>query len=104
MPSSNILPHHYKINELDIVLDLYTVGDCLGVAGTELGTVGLAICADDLGSSMAVGHVLARMGAQLLLSGERSSSACPSPSTWAGTPILTAVKIARVAPSGEPVG
>jgi hypothetical protein len=37
------------------------------------------------------------------LSGERVSSACPSPPTWSGAPILTAVKIARAAPSGEPV-
>jgi hypothetical protein len=38
--NSNILPHHLKINELDIALDLYPVGDRLGVAETELGTPG----------------------------------------------------------------
>jgi predicted amidohydrolase len=72
-PSGEILLHHRKVNELDIALDLYAVGDRLGVAGTELGTLALAICADNFGSSLAVGHVLARMGAQVIL----------SPSAWA---------------------
>jgi hypothetical protein len=49
------------------------LGDRLGVVESELGTLGPAICADDFGSSMAVGHVLARMGAQVVL----------SPSAWA---------------------
>jgi predicted amidohydrolase len=72
-PTGGLLLHHRKINELDIALDLYTVGDRLGVAETELGAVGLAICADNFSDSLAVGHVLARMGAQLIL----------SPSAWA---------------------
>jgi predicted amidohydrolase len=67
-PTGDVLLHHRKINELDIVLDLYSVGDRLGVAKTELGTVGLATCADNFSDSLAVGHVLARMGAQLILS------------------------------------
>lgn len=74
-PSGEILLHHRKINELDIGLDLYSVGDRLGVAETELGTLGLDICADNFESSLAIGHVLARMGAQVLL----------SPSAWAVT-------------------
>jgi predicted amidohydrolase len=72
-PSGRIVLHHRKINELDIALDLYAVGDRLGVAQTELGTLGLAICADNFGSSLAISHVLARMGAQVIL----------SPSAWA---------------------
>src|SRR5262249_50874429 len=68
-----LLLHHRKINELDIALALYAIGDRLGVAEPELGTIGLAICADNFGSSLAIGHVLARMGAQLIL----------SPSAWA---------------------
>jgi predicted amidohydrolase len=72
-PSGRILLHHRKINELDIGLDLYSVGDRLGVVETELGTLGLAICADNFGSSLAISHVLARMGAQVIL----------SPSAWA---------------------
>jgi predicted amidohydrolase len=72
-PTGELLLHHRKINELDIALDLYAVGDRLGVAETELGTVGLAICADNFSDSLAIGHVLARMGAQVIL----------SPSAWA---------------------
>jgi predicted amidohydrolase len=72
-PQGDILLHHRKINELDIALDMYSVGDRLGVAQTELGVLGLNICADNFGSSLAIGHVLARMGAQVIL----------SPSAWA---------------------
>jgi predicted amidohydrolase len=72
-PAGELLLHHRKVNELDIALDLYSVGDRLGVAETELGTIGLAVCADNFGSTLAIGHVLARMGAQLIL----------SPSAWA---------------------
>ncbi len=72
-PEGRILLHHRKINELDIALDMYSIGDRLGVVETELGAIGLATCADNFGSSLAIGHVLARMGAQLIL----------SPSAWA---------------------
>jgi predicted amidohydrolase len=72
-PSGDILLHHRKINELDICLDLYSVGDRLGVAQTNLGTIGLDICADNFGNSLAVGHVVCRMGAQIIV----------SPSAWA---------------------
>lgn len=72
-PTGELLLHHRKINELDIGLDLYSVGDRLGVVETELGTIGLSICADNFGSSLAIAHVLARMGAQLIL----------APSAWA---------------------
>jgi predicted amidohydrolase len=72
-PGGDLLLHHRKINELDIALDLYSIGDRLGVIETELGTLGLNICADNFGSSLAISHVLARMGAQIIL----------SPSAWA---------------------
>ena len=68
-----VLLVHRKINELDIAHDLYAIGDCLRVAHTELGTLAISICADNFPNSLAIGHVLARMGAQLLL----------SPSAWA---------------------
>lgn len=67
-PFGELLLHHRKINELDIALDLYSVGDRLGVAETEFATIGLAICADNFSDSLAIGHVLARMGAQIILS------------------------------------
>jgi len=72
-PRGKILLVHRKINELDIAHDLYAIGDRLAVAHTELGTLGISICADNFPNSLAIGHVLARMGAQLLL----------SPSAWA---------------------
>ncbi len=68
-----ILLVHRKINELDIAHDLYSIGDRLAVAHTELGVLALSICADNFSNSLAIGHVLARMGAQVLL----------SPSAWA---------------------
>jgi predicted amidohydrolase len=72
-PRGQILLVHRKINELSIAHDLYSIGDRLGVAHTDLGTLGIGICADNFPNSLAIGHVLARMGAQLLL----------SPSAWA---------------------
>src|SRR5262245_1753070 len=72
-PDGGLLLHHRKINELDIALDLYSVGDRIGVARTEIGTFGLNVCADNFSNSLAISHVLCRMGAQLLL----------SPSAWA---------------------
>jgi predicted amidohydrolase len=72
-PDGEALIHHRKINELDIGLELYSVGDRLGVVDTELGRLGIAICADNYWDSRAVGHVLCRMGAQVIL----------SPSAWA---------------------
>lgn len=72
-PRGRILLHYRKINELDIAHDLYAVGDRLGAAETELGVLGLNICADNFADSLAIGHVLARMGAHVIL----------SPSAWA---------------------
>ena len=72
-PAGEILGLHRKINELDIAHDLYAIGDRLSVAQTELGTIGINICADNFGSSQALAHAQARMGAQIIL----------SPSAWA---------------------
>jgi predicted amidohydrolase len=72
-PQGEIRLLHRKINELDIAHDLYATGDRLGVAATELGVIGVNICADNAPDSLAIGHVLARMGAQIIL----------SPSAWA---------------------
>jgi predicted amidohydrolase len=67
-PSGDVLLKHRKINELSIAHDLYSIGDRLGVVHTPIGTLALAICADNFPSSLALGHALARMGAQLILS------------------------------------
>jgi predicted amidohydrolase len=72
-PQGEILCKHRKINELDIAHDLYATGDSLKVVDTPLGTIGVNICADNFPNSLAIGHTLARMGAQILL----------SPSAWA---------------------
>ena len=72
-PDGHLLLHHRKINELDIALDLYSVGDRLGVVDTEIGRLALSICADNFSNSLAIAHVLCRMGAQVIL----------SPSAWA---------------------
>jgi predicted amidohydrolase len=72
-PAGRALLHYRKINELAIGLELYSVGDRLGVVETELGVIGLNICADNFDDSAANGHMLARMGAQLIV----------SPSSWA---------------------
>jgi predicted amidohydrolase len=64
----DLLLKHRKINILDIAQDLYATGDCLGVAETEFGTVGINICADNFPDSLCLGHSLARMGAQTILS------------------------------------
>ena len=72
-PTGDILTKHRKINELAIAHHLYQTGDRLGVVPTPLGTLGIDICADNAPGSLVVGHVLGRMGAQILL----------SPSAWA---------------------
>jgi len=72
-PDGRILLKHRKINVLDIAQHLYATGDRLSVAQTPLGTIGVNICADNFPDSLCLGHALARMGAQVLL----------SPSAWA---------------------
>lgn len=67
-PEGELLLHHRKVNILGIARDLYAVGDRLGVARTPLGTIGIPVCADDFPTSLVLGHALARMGAQVLLS------------------------------------
>jgi predicted amidohydrolase len=72
-PDGRILLVHRKINILDIAQDLYATGDRLAVAHTPLGTIGVNVCADNFPDSLCLGHALARMGAQVIL----------SPSAWA---------------------
>ena len=72
-PSGQMLLKHRKINLLDIEQDLYSTGDRLAVADTACGRIGVNICADNFSDSLVLGHSLARMGAQILL----------SPSAWA---------------------
>lgn len=71
-----LLLHHRKINEIGAAAGLYATGDRLGVAHTRLGCIGLNICADNLPESLHIGHTLAAMGAQIIV----------SPSAWAVSP------------------
>ncbi len=88
-PSGEILLRHRKINILNIAQDLYAIGDRVAVAETPLGGIGIPICADDFASSLAIGHCLARMGAQMILSpcawavpAEHDNQAEPYGQTW----------------------
>ncbi len=72
-PAGQVLLKHRKINLLDIEQPYYSTGDRLQVAHTACGVIGVNICADNFPDSLALGHALARMGAQVLL----------SPSAWA---------------------
>ncbi|MFY7972348.1 MAG: carbon-nitrogen hydrolase family protein [Flavobacteriales bacterium] len=67
-----IVVKYHKINLLGVEQPFYQVGQTLNVVDTEFGKVGVNICADNYGDSTAIGHTLARMGAQFIL----------SPSSW----------------------
>jgi predicted amidohydrolase len=75
-PSGEVILKHRKLNELDIAHDLYAQGDRLGVVKTQLGTIGLFICADASASGNALSKSLGYMGADVIL----------SPSAWAVPP------------------
>jgi predicted amidohydrolase len=61
-----------KINLLVVEHPYYQVGQTLNVIDTPFGKIGLNICADNYSDSLHIGHTLARMGAQIIL----------SPSSW----------------------
>ncbi|MCB9233902.1 MAG: carbon-nitrogen hydrolase family protein [Bacteroidia bacterium] len=61
-----------KINLLVVEHPYYQVGQTLNVLDTPFGKIGINICADNYIDGLHIGHTLARMGAQLIL----------SPSSW----------------------
>jgi predicted amidohydrolase len=71
-PRGEIVLKYRKINCLVVEQPFYAVGHSLAVAETPFGIVGVNICADNYHDSLHIGHVLARMGAQIIL----------SPSSW----------------------
>jgi predicted amidohydrolase len=71
--AGHVVLHHRKLNELEIGHDCYAAGDRLGVVRTELGTLGLMICADGFARGQVIGRTLGLMEAQVIL--------CPS--AWA---------------------
>lgn len=70
----NLILKYRKINLLWQVEypEYYQIGNLLQVADTPWGKIGVNICADNYLDSLHIGHTLARMGAQLIL----------SPSSW----------------------
>ncbi|MDZ4404257.1 carbon-nitrogen hydrolase family protein [Prosthecobacter sp.] len=75
-PEGEVLLHHRKLNELAMAHHLYACGDCLAVAHTPLGTLGLMICADGFAPGQSISRALGMMGAQIIL----------SPCAWAVPP------------------
>jgi predicted amidohydrolase len=67
-PKGELLALHRKLNELDIGHDCYNQGDRLGVVQTELGTIGMMICADAFAKDEAISRSLGYMGADIILS------------------------------------
>lgn len=70
--AGEILVKYHKINELTVEHPYYDIGQVLNVVDTEFGKIGVNICADNYIDGLPIGHTLARMGAQLIL----------SPSSW----------------------
>ena len=75
-PMGELLGKHRKINILDIAQHLYTPGSMCQVIETDLGKIGFNICADNSPSTNQLGHSLALMGADIIL----------SPCSWAVPP------------------
>ena len=71
-PLGEIICKYHKINLLEVELPFYAVGQTLNVVDTPLGKIGLNICADNFLDGLPIGHTLARMGAEFIL----------SPSSW----------------------
>ena len=72
-PTGKVILLHRKINELDIGHAYYAVGQSLQVVHTDLGTIGIMICADATTGNREILRTLAYMGADVIL----------SPSSWA---------------------
>lgn len=67
-----IILKYRKINLLTVEHPFYSVGHSLSVVETPFGIIGVNICADNYLDGLPIGHALARMGAQIIL----------SPSSW----------------------
>jgi predicted amidohydrolase len=71
-PEGEILVKYHKINLLGVELPFYSIGQTLNVVDTPLGKIGVNICADNYLDGLPIGHTLARMGAEFII----------SPSSW----------------------
>jgi predicted amidohydrolase len=72
-PSGEVILLHRKINELDIGHPYYALGRKLEVVQTDLGAIGVMICADASTGQREIPRTLSYMGADVIL----------SPSSWA---------------------
>jgi len=63
-----IVHTYHKINLLEVEFPFYEVGKHLNVVETPFGHIGINVCADNYLHSIHNAHMLARMGAQLILS------------------------------------
>ncbi|NND05227.1 MAG: carbon-nitrogen hydrolase family protein [Saprospiraceae bacterium] len=72
----DLLARHRKINILDIAQHIYQRGQDIGIVNTQLGRVGINICADLLPEYQDVGFAQAAIGAEIIL----------SPCSWAVPP------------------
>jgi len=70
--SGTIIHQYHKINLLEVEFPFYEPGRALSVVETTFGNIGINICADNYIHSIHNAHMLARMGAQIIL----------SPSSW----------------------
>jgi predicted amidohydrolase len=75
-PQGELVLKHRKINELDIGKPYYATGDRLNVVDTEIGRIGVMICADALPEDRSITTALARMAPDIIL----------SPCAWAVPP------------------
>ena len=71
-PAGQIILKYRKINVLVVGQEFYEIGNSLSVAETPFGIIGVNICSDNYTDGLPIGHTLARMGAQIIL----------SPSSW----------------------
>lgn len=67
-----IILKYNKINVLEVGQEFYAIGQNLSVIETPFGVIGVNICSDNYLNGICIGHTLARMGAQIIL----------SPSSW----------------------
>jgi predicted amidohydrolase len=67
-PEGEIILKHRKINLLNVELPFYERGESLSIVNTSFGKIGVNICADNYYDSICLGHSLAKMGAQLIIS------------------------------------
>jgi predicted amidohydrolase len=72
-PKGEVILLHHKINELDIGHPYYALGRKLEVVQTDLGAIGVMICADASTGQHEIPRTLSYMGADVIL----------SPSAWA---------------------